>query len=417
MSRRTFGMLVPMLLCAWGCDDGSGLPTADSDWCPQYAAAVCQHRLSCCGSTLGLSLQLSSFGISSQAPLEQCTYLVQASCEFTSDMSLASVTAGRMQFDGAAREACLRSIAYASCQSGTSTDDPCGRVFIGVVPLGAECANDDECAGEAFCDITPGTSPGRCRSKGGEGAMCPLPTSSSSSDTGQCLAPLRCVGGPILTRFCVATGTAGAGASCGSDVNCVAGYHCGDQYHCEGAVPAGGSCRTHSICGDMGCVDVRECAEGLVCSNSTCQAGIEEGGTCSGSGSCRLSLYCSDNHCVPRKATDQECRYGYDECQDDLLCSAEGQCQPKGGLGTACLTGQDCEDSLRCVSRGACRSPVAKDAACDGATPCGDGLFCSAGSGTCVEQRSTGEFCSSAGECRSGGCTSGLCVDYCGGGG
>lgn len=402
-------LVLPALLA---CDGGSGSGW-DSGWCASYAEASCRWTFTCCDPAQHMPLDLS-WALYDGDSEDACQEYRRATCGQSVSLAQVSADAGRMRFDASAADACLRAVQGLACGAQIGDYSRClEEAFAGTVPLGGDCANDDECVDEGFCEAAPGTSPGRCRAKSAEGGTCELPTTPSLTTVSRgCLDPLYCAIGKVQTLVCVPRVRVRPGERCGVGLRCPDDFHCGQGYLCEAGVPEGAGCSTWQMCSYGTCEEVTECATGLGCRDGTCQPRVADGGECEVANDCQAGSYCEGRACTPRKGAKAAC-LGSDECLSTLSCGASGTCEPRAEEGDTCLASRDCQEHLKCESRGTCRTPAPKGDPCSDLVMCAGGLFCDPSGRTCVDLRPVGGFCASSSECLSGQCMDGLCIDGC----
>ena len=287
----------------------------------------------------------------------------------------AAVTAGTVKYDGNLARTCVNDIANGACAAlDNNTPDSCKRALAGTAATGAACNVDEECAGDARCDTSAGTCPGKCAPLASAGVAC--------SADGDCALGAVC--SPV-TQKCVAP--AQVGEDCGGGVagDCAAGLLCiGDDQDNKKA----GKCQTvaATLVGQSGAAcDLQAgpwCADGLSCVvqsyaagklSSTCQPAATSGGSCG-------------------IAVPSQCPKG-EYCPLDLV------------------------DLLAMKSSANCQALPSEGAACGPAiafTRCGQDLVCDATTDAlkpvCVTRHDLGEPCSDDSLCYSQHCVSGACV-------
>jgi hypothetical protein len=198
---------------------------------------------------------------------------------------VASVKAGRTNYDPAAARACIDAIVATSC-SALANDGPiseaCGRVFTGTLADGARCIGDGECLAGSFC-APPDASgcDGTC-TRGGTlcnddqhctgGQLCDedLPTATSQ---GTCVTPVP---------------PGAANQPCGTKHLCATGLYCSNGGTARTCLPIGGQGAT---CAG----EIDACADGLFCARTSGGTGIclppaAKGAPCEASGQCGALL-------------------------------------------------------------------------------------------------------------------------------
>ena len=249
-SRTALGALLLPLL-ALGCSGGgSGSPQMPSDFCKQYADAICQIAVAC--------------GVTA----DTCTTYQQQQC-----VAMAPPATSKRVFTPANTGNCIGKLKSAygastpiitpAVQAGI--DLACGYVWQGPGKVDTDtCSTQFDCAGNTngsiICDQTR--------------HLCA--TSMTVSGTGQCSAN----GAVCSTNFYCATNTAGVSActaagsatsnppsACSAAVPCDSNSRCVSGA-CAALVPAGGACTADSDCANDGYCD----AFG---GSATCDIGIQ----------------------------------------------------------------------------------------------------------------------------------------------
>jgi hypothetical protein len=272
--------------------------------------------------------------------------------------------------------------------------------LLGLGPLGAPCARDEQCL-TSFCvdgACCASSGCGICQTCGAAAAAgrC-APVSTGQVDE----APAGACGGE---RACDGQGGCrrGIGQACMAAGDCASGF-CADGRCCDAACD--GPCRTCAAPGAEGrCTPQpagadpdRDCAAGQACDGQgRC------GDACRADADCPAPDHCRNGACVPRAPNgapcgpdaqdasgDHQCVSG--ACRDGRCCSATcGLCEACTGAGGTCApvgVGQPDREGTR---------------SCGGATACD-------GRGGC--RKGNGQRCGAAGECASGFCVGGLCCD------
>jgi hypothetical protein len=291
-----------------------------------YPTIVCGNWAGCCGPTSFES--------------EGCLAARAAAVAVLLDDPL-------VEYDPAGGGTCLRAAQAASAGCGNATPDPaygaCRAAFHGVLPLGANCTSDAQCA-------SPADGTGIC--------------AASYTDPAQMFCEYV-----LLPRH----GSLGEPCYCTPDgqwESCItywtvsgpleqeAGCYVVDGLYCDGV------CRSIGGLGDPCNIYKESCAPGLACNNYVCQ-------WLPGSG--------------------ELCMDGL--CQSDLFCNAEGWCEQLGRLGEPCQTtynGSTCEPTIHCsLSTGICAGPEPNGALCRSPMDCQSDLCGEDGtSGRCTDTAS-----------------------------
>lgn len=290
-----------------------------------------------------------------------------------------AVEAGRITFDPDQAQRCLETIEPDDwCEElrAPSPGDPCGLVFVGVVPEGGACTHDSypgwdlECVEGTVC-ITDATCPGTCVGIAAEGEPC--------VHGGQCEAGTSCRDGTCQAWW------SPEGASCV------------DHSHCESFLCSDGVCAAVPAEGEPCDPDPRaaRCAAGTACIadsdgafTCTVPPDVGEGGWCSA--------------------------FWMDSCPDHLVCDVEagmeGTCQLGAAIGADC-TATPCAMGGRCVD-GRCVLIAYPDAPCGHESPyevvCPLTHHCA--DGRCQPLPVAGEPCAADGRCARGRCLDGVCT-------
>jgi hypothetical protein len=282
----------------------------------------------------------------------------------------------------------------------------------------AVCAKAFGAATNGVCQTAPQGSRGspECYFFVCDGQQTSCPTTCSSNS--QCNSDSFCYQGPN-SSFCVPKNS--NGLSCTSAAQCASGK-CVDGYCCDSDCQ--GSCNACSralgasengVCtilaqGSVGlpacspgrcngtssdcslfCVNDADCSGSSWCSNGTCLAKKDNGGTCSSTLECKSGL-CFDGVCC-----NTTCSGACDSCN---LPASKGTCTP---LPVGSEGSPSCGELLCSGTANNCPTACSSDAMCR------PGTFCLGGS--CVPTQANGAYCSRGTECASGSCSDGFCCD------
>ncbi len=281
-------------------------------------------------------------------------------------------------------------------------------------PTKLKCGTKAGCPADYYCDITSGSSEGRCLkgSAGGAGGVAGGSGLDGSAGGGGSTTPYdgSAKGGTTGDAKGDTTGDAKGGSS---------GYDGGaiDIPYTSGAGDNGATCATPSDCNSG------QCVEGVCCETGCA-------GTCM---SCKQLLTGKlDGTCAPvatgKKDPNNACKdeTAANECGTDGFCDGAGACRMIGTdhvCATAACNGTQFTPTSTCDGKGACKAVTATDC---GSAPCDlvDGCrtscatdkdcpagYCNATTQRCAAQKINGDTCSATNECTSGFCVDGVCCD------
>ncbi len=146
---------------------------------------------------------------------------------------------------------------------------------------------------------------------------------------------------------------------------------------------------------------------------------------------CARDLVCYSGICVDpcqTLAQGDSCGQGSSlaTCGEGLFCDANNtkKCQPTGGVGSPCPTGEGCDADLYCENNKTCAAPPKAGEPCGPFELCADELYCKADTTTCEPIPGDGEPCDvicqehflcDGGTCKSGPaigepCPAGVCA-------
>ncbi len=333
------------------------------------------------------------------------------------------------------------------------SDGTCADVTAGTTdPSGAcgaqaasTCGTDGKCAANGACENwASGTVCGQCKTCNGNGTcnavaagtvdpagMCMATTPASSCGTdGKCAAGGACemygnstvCGTPSCdsnTEMLTSQGTCNGSGSCTLPMPTSCGH-----YVCNGTSACFTSCGTTAY-SDGACATNFYC-DGV--SSGTCQAKLNDGGSCSNNDQC-VNGNCVSGICCHTACTDQ----GAASCGTNGTCKADGStcllypagttgCTGPGSMTTcsgstqtitksACDGAGNCSQTTTpaCPSGFKCSSGFACYSSCTmGTGRCASGLYCNSNQTSCTSTNS-GAACSTGGDCSSGTCTSMVC--------
>ena len=240
------------------------------------------------------------------------------------------------------------------------------------------CLTSEECRGS--CDLDTHCAPG---------FYCVSGNCLALKDNGEtCVAGLECASAWCSNGFCCSNG----GTCCAQNLDC------DDTNVCTTDLCNNNACAQQNntaTCGTGSC-------SGLVhTSAATCEVGACTGGgatlSCDGSDPCK-SYSCTESGCgeadQPAGTTCAQSGCSGWMLTTPKTCNSGGTCNI-GGVTSACPNHLTCLDSTKC------RTGCSQDGHCQ------EGYYCLGGG--CFAKRSDGSSCSSANECQSDYCDSGLC--------
>lgn len=317
--------------------------------------------------------------------VQDCVESIKNQGDFDLKRTLESVEAERTIYDGAAAAECLAGLDAASCSE--QPGDDCDAVFVGTIPGGGLCYDQNECQGvDARCnrpDCQGQCCAGSCLDATPLGGDC------SGSDS-FCADGDACVNvdqGPNPPTFTCYSGE--QGIECSSDYHCDSGLYCGPSSYC---VPA--------LAGNAPCSQNSQCLESLSC--------VGEGAGVQGS--------CKDVSMLGASCDT--------DCDGNLFCDPPidgtlGTCVMKRGISGSCTSNSHCQEQLYCRdSDSSCQPPPGLNMPCENYN-CGPGLFCttelpgSAGTGgVCAEPVVNGLECNGDSHCAEGVCANSKCEAY-----
>jgi V8-like Glu-specific endopeptidase len=282
-------------------------------------------------------------------------------------------------------------------------DNDCnGEIDETCLPLGSECALDDECLGNNCADTPAGR---RCT------VECDPLRPELSCSTGLYCARMSGCSGLCVPMPDVLPDSSGVGTPCSEDLECSTLF-CAD--------PGDGVRRCLTPCrgGDGICLGGEACAAAAGACGGCVDADIVvgsrglgepcDGAEACGSGSCLSEAGIS--YCSHECATDSDCGSG-----DRFHCRA-GTCirGALAGIGGGCFENGDCRDDFFCATR---RDVSWCTSFCSESSPCPEGFDCTTvgDASICAPSRGVvGDLCATADDCISGICGSdGICTREC----
>lgn len=316
LTRLGFLTLSLTLLGACG---GGGVPA--DQLADEFEQTICEAQVAC----------------GSYPDVETCRQNVFLDVDSDIPQLLALLEAGRLSYDEELARECLDLYESAldectvfGADEGVidQIDDTCGDVFSGDAAVGDVCYADEECAGDAECNVAD------CQDQ-----CC----------TGTCVAVTPLPDAEI-------------GESC-AEAECVSGAYCDTNDVCRAQAQVGESCE-----GFGSCVTGAVCDLDFQTNMGTCVVLPDEGETCDpelffGIITClRTDNWCdpADMVCKDKLAVGATCDVEIGGCVDYAYCDA-GTCAALPGEGGACDVelGPECLGDLDCVNQ-VCTVPEAE---------------------------------------------------------
>jgi len=320
-------------------EDPPFMPLAIAELPDEFAVAICDAMEACVGASALRELTAR----------EACAPRVAAELRATEFhyMTMA-IDSGHVLYDPSRLAACLDGVRELGCEVLTdSFPQPCVEVLAGNVALGGACSISAECEGTAFCaGAASATCPSTCTELLPEGATC-------SADN-ECADDLLCLAGrcELLSRSGEAcNGT--SGKMCALGLNCLgasdtaigqcvenAEVQVGEQD--ESCEPGGTLCREGLSCVFDGSAGFH--CQPYVAAGEACHLGLP--------GQCPAGEYC-----------------------DAASVTEEGTCRPLPGDGDACVLSGLCAGGLACVDDGVavCRAIQSNGSECSTDRECRSG--------------------------------------------
>ncbi|HRI70521.1 MAG TPA: hypothetical protein PK156_40090 [Polyangium sp.] len=373
-----------------------------------YATAFCDRIFDCCKST-ELAAQFDNSAILDYAGC-RIAYRSIWGAAFEA-VAADGEKAGRVTFNQANFDACLKTFDGLACADLKSIPLYCADIFTPKVALGQTCFSSIECI-DGKCDLPSGASMGTCVAK------------------------------PVLP---------GLGEACTSSDGCAAGFYC-NQMTCAAVKADGETCTDDDECSSGECVGTATKTCQTICTGGGPGVGaidkpLESAGAELAITECNKFFDCCtgdefDTVLFPGMRTKAQCYslYGvflglglvefhnsvvqgkiaiddlaFQQCINDyatLTCSEFAK-----NVSVACANaikglvtdGGACTDDNQCVSK-YCNEPMPDQGTCEplpgaGATctsDCVEGFYCAGG--TCVAKKAIGGMCSSNRECAEGRC-------------
>ncbi|MCW5803421.1 MAG: hypothetical protein KIT31_13640 [Deltaproteobacteria bacterium] len=252
----------------------------------------------------------------------------------------ASINVGKVLFNGVAAEACQAALAAQSCDAASRDarvlPAPCRKMFLGTLPVDAECQRDEECV-SGSCD---------------QEAACPTNT---------------CCPG-----VCTSSERAPIGDACTSNATCADDAFCGPDNLCRALATIGEECRRDEECDyGLGCIGPTDQMPGR------CRETPGFGGTCLYGRCGEIGAACKAFACVALGLPGAACISNAD-CSPFTLCDGATQkCVDVPALGMPCTVA--CAGEAYCEpSTMTCTAPLANTTPCRADDQCAS-LFCEEG--------------------------------------
>jgi len=255
-----------------------------------------------------------------------CNAAYQVNDDYILTMS-AAVTAKRATYDADLGAQCVDEVASQGCTfTGFQppADDPCGKMFTGLVAAGGSCFEQPECADQGVCEHTDTSCDpniacctGMCvaaNAKAAIGATCAVST--------DCVAGAYCA---QTSMKCAALATA-AGAACDGFDGCTNPMICSYEVTtntfttCYTPAARKATCDPNQIF--VACADARDYCDATT---MTCTQNVAEGVGCEGSNGAVCVGYdeCVNAFCAPRPTAQMACvdQGGFSDCLGTLTCT------------------------------------------------------------------------------------------------
>ncbi len=362
-------MCTSFAITGCGDDDGGGGPAIE-EIPALYADAICDAYMRCLGP-----------GTPKYLTPETCLDINLANIEDSDFQFLQdAVDAGRVQYRSDRVNACIAALGTIACDElGSHPPEACRDALAGTIDEGEDCALDEECSGNAFCDTTGMACPGTCTALGAAGSDC---EENEQCDTGLVCA---CTGSPVCNGTC--TTQVGVGDTCGgSAADCALGLFCAGE---NADMNISGECKTidEVFVGAVGdecslddgllCEDGVSCAATVTGSGATlmvaweCEAEVAEDADCKLAipDQCPVGQFCDVNPgglaprfvgtCKDLPRAGQDCSDWQNLCAAGSVCDVAGLCQPVNRIGGVCNANNQCA-SDHCVG-GECAAPTLCD--------------------------------------------------------
>lgn len=207
---------------AAGCGGGSDAsPVPAEDYFDEAFQLTCERAFECC-TAAELDAQ---FGLFDPPPtnVEECVAAYAGFAALIEPDFLASIEAGRTSYDADKAGTCFDAARGLGCDADPDAALPdCTDIVTPQVAEGGECAQTEDCIGEATCVIPDGETLGACTARAAVGEACVYPV--------ECVEAAYC---DFTNEMCVArkaNGEACTGASeCTSDYCDTTSGECADE--------------------------------------------------------------------------------------------------------------------------------------------------------------------------------------------
>lgn len=317
------------------------------------AAATCEALTDCLGSA---ELLADTLGGRDCAELNE-NLLLSSPLRYLQ----ASVDAGLILFRPEEAETCLSDLRALSCDSRSSRwPASCKLMLIGTVDTGESCTINQDCSGNAFCDLgAQATCPGTCVPLQTKGMPC------SHNDNDQCEDGLVCFRGK-----CEPLGK--VGDDCDDTLpRCAPGLVCPDPDGSKcAAIPTVYFRKLDESCELSPTVGIQLCEPGLVCESvsgtmGVCKHTVAKGASCKRAdpNQCPLDQYCdatgagTTGTCKDRPADGEACLVNRSQsCADGHVC-IDDTCHALGGVDADCIDAAQCYSGV-CSDSGKCEGPL-----------------------------------------------------------
>lgn len=311
-------LLVALVLAATACSGSDGVSLKDLP--NQLLDAACKADVKC-----GFMPDLATCKAAYQA---NDTYMLTIE---------AAAAAKEVKYDEGLGKSCVDEEASYTCEfTGLqpTPNDPCVKMFTGLVAAGGACFASTECAGggactqtDPNCDATTTCCPGTCAA-----APTKVAIGQACQSSGDCVDGAYC---SQATMTCKAVVTQEGSAcddfyACANPMLCNLDFTTGMFTTCYTPAARTATCDPNTI---LPCSDSRDyCDSGTM----KCTPVATTGQACAGTGNVSCAYYdtCTNSMCTANPGANQACmadQFGLSNCLGSLACTS-GTCQLPGAM-------------------------------------------------------------------------------------